>query len=627
MLHAIDNERVAIENRLNRINRVNALTAIQIWRQDWLASAIEAQQATQGLAPELQFYQSLKLQKFDSALVRDADGHLVYPDASQRTFAVKLEQTLELQEAERLDFIQKDKLAAAAHYLKLIDQMNSQAQTLELTARVARCEFQAGLLKTAYDRYFRLSHWLSESAFESADAQVKRIVIHGVLRALEISAQHNTALDLDIEQVEAQHKALQGLANALNDYKNYQISARERVFFMDKALSLADELSVAVAFPTLVSERFAQQLAHQADVLPEWFVANHDDLLIRLRAKLSSLELYVRKDKLEQTLQEQLIRNLGVDTVVARLSQQLSPQPGEETLVRQPLDKDFAPGYVTVSLPRNQGYSKSLNSRRLTYYLSFITIFIFVSCTSIYVYRNLKKQQRLNTLRNDALATIAHELKTPLTSIRILVDTLIESPQDFNRQTKDYLQIISQEHIRLNSLVENFLTFSRLERGRLHFAMDDFDLNELVSEAFQLSVEKHGNGETHIALRLFDQPLVVHGDQSLIFTVILNLLDNAIKYSDPVRKITLATGYQSGQAMVEVEDNGHGLSVEDQKKVFNQYFRAEQELSRSSKGCGLGLHISRKIAEAHQGNLEVQSVLGKGSLFVLVLPCPRGAIL
>jgi signal transduction histidine kinase len=236
----------------------------------------------------------------------------------------------------------------------------------------------------------------------------------------------------------------------------------------------------------------------------------------------------------------------------------------------------------------------------------------------------LRRRLRLAQLKNDLVATVSHELKTPLASIRLLVDTLLEAdgkPADKNSpvQVREYLQLIAQENARLTRLIDNFLTFSRMERGMQNFDFQVIDLQEVNSQAAAVFREHWPDADSCLQIEEGPQAFVL-GDLDSLVTAVGNLLENAWKYSDEQKQIVLSASSNGERATIAVRDNGIGLPPRAASHVFDRFFQVDQRVARTQGGCGLGLSIVQAIIQAHGGEAQVESQLGVGSTFTLCMP-------
>jgi signal transduction histidine kinase len=232
----------------------------------------------------------------------------------------------------------------------------------------------------------------------------------------------------------------------------------------------------------------------------------------------------------------------------------------------------------------------------------------------------LNRQLALSELKNTSVATVAHELRTPLASMRMLVDTLRERRYRGDEQLHEYLALIATENERLSRLAENFLTFSRLERGTQLLRLESVAPLEVAVAAVQpLRARLEAPGVT-FTLAMPDALPPVRGDREALAQVLTNLLDNALKYTTDPKRITLKAEQRDAVVAFIVEDNGLGMNAEERRAIFEPFYQVDQRLSRSGSGCGLGLSIVRRLVAAHEGEITVAAEPGKGSVFTVKIP-------
>lgn len=252
--------------------------------------------------------------------------------------------------------------------------------------------------------------------------------------------------------------------------------------------------------------------------------------------------------------------------------------------------------------------------------LTIIFTLIIVSVFSLAIYY-MQHQRKISEVKTDFINNMTHEFKTPIATINIASDALKnEKVINDNEKIKYYADLIKQENKRMNSQVEMVLRMAKLERNQMDINPQEVDLNDLVkkSVATMRFIVDNRNGtifEDYQASRS-----IVEGDPFHLENTINNILDNARKYSKDQPKIFVKTYNEDGFVIVEVKDEGIGMSKSVLKKIFEQFYREETGNVHNVKGHGLGLAYVRKITELHKGRVYAESELGKGSTFYIKLP-------
>jgi len=234
--------------------------------------------------------------------------------------------------------------------------------------------------------------------------------------------------------------------------------------------------------------------------------------------------------------------------------------------------------------------------------------------------QSMTRQLRLARLKNDLLATVSHELKTPLASMRVFVDTLLNGKSIDADTTREYLQIISKENARLSHLIDNFLNYSRMSRNRQVFNLAEVNPSDLVNSVIDAVAEKFESAGLRFEKDIEIDLPTIKADADALATALINLLDNAYKYSSNDKQVKLLT-YQHGHwVCFEVIDRGIGLTKREKARIFGKFYRVDQGLSSGTSGVGLGLSIVRFIVGAHGGSISVDSQSGHGSTFTIKIP-------
>lgn len=267
------------------------------------------------------------------------------------------------------------------------------------------------------------------------------------------------------------------------------------------------------------------------------------------------------------------------------------------------------------------GGESPVSSGRRNFYLATAVIAVaLVGALAWLASRSYLRQAQETRLRNDFLSTVSHELRTPLTSTRMLVDTLAAGHYKDPERTKKYLDVIARENSRLSHLVETFLTYTRMERGKLKFDFHPVSPADIATQAKASVEERFKAAGVNFEMLIPDQVSSINADSETLSSAVINLLDNAFKYTGTEKWISLKVLEKRGGIHFEVGDNGEGLSARDRKLIVERFYRTDSELTRNSGGSGLGLSIVKFIVEGHGGELEIESEPGKGSVFKIIIP-------
>ncbi|MBI2141338.1 GAF domain-containing protein [Candidatus Woesearchaeota archaeon] len=230
----------------------------------------------------------------------------------------------------------------------------------------------------------------------------------------------------------------------------------------------------------------------------------------------------------------------------------------------------------------------------------------------------------LNRIKSDFVSTVSHELRTPLTSIKGYVSLVLDGDVGpVNEQQKEFLGIVNKENERLTDLISDLLDIQKIESGKMPFNFTDFSLTAFLNGYKKELVKLEKDNNAIIAILCPDNLPVIRADEDKVKQVFMNLVGNALKFSQPKPRIVLKASNERDYIQVDVRDNGIGIAKKDIPKLFQKFYQIDSQSNRKTGGTGLGLSICKYIIERHGGEIGVRSSIGKGSTFSFTLPKQR----
>lgn len=263
----------------------------------------------------------------------------------------------------------------------------------------------------------------------------------------------------------------------------------------------------------------------------------------------------------------------------------------------------------------------SISNRFLrTEFLILGALSLLMAVGMFFTYRNVTRELALARLKSDFVSNVSHELRTPLALIRLYAETLELGRIGTATKQHEYHEIIRKESERLSALINNILDFSRIEAGRKEYNFKETDVADLVRstlESYRYEIEQNG---FQFEQKIDDNLPPLSVDREAIARSLLNLVNNAVKYSASEKFLRVCVYRSNGNVNLEVVDHGIGIPQNEQLKIFEKFYRVGDPLVHNTKGSGLGLSLVRHIVHAHNGYVNVESTPGKGSKFVIILP-------
>ncbi len=610
MTEAMRNQRLAVRQELTTLYRGQLVGLGQELRTFWERKQLAlASMDPDTPAAEL-FAELVRSGVADSAIVYDSSGRVLHPPRPEPRTNDRTANSMEWLAAQELEFKRFDYAAAARAYARIAKDVNEPNVAARAFQAQARCLGKAGRKKTAVKV---LTETLTQPRFRRAlDLQGRLIAPSAQLMALQL---------MDDPELETYGRTADRLRAQLSDYSDPALTATQRRFLMKQFGALMPE---APAFTTLEALDLAFRYL-ESDPPPRrggslgsselpgvWRLASQDGRLVAMF-----------RERSVKAQAGSLIANLALpeDAVVA-----FSP-PGTATQELSFASVSFEgilPGWrLTLHLPDQRLLDSAASEQIAAYLWTGILVIALIVVVAVVIARSVGRQMKLTQLKNNLIATVSHELKTPLASMRLLVDTLLEGHTHDEPRVREYLELIAKENVRLSRLIEHFLAFSRMERNKQTFERVEIQAQDIATAAAEAVNERFHSAHCRFDVNIEPNLPKIVGDADVLVTVMLNLLDNAYKYSEGDKHIVLRAYSENAHVCFEVQDNGIGLSHKAAKRVFQRFYQVDQSLSRGSGGVGLGLSIVQFIVKAHGGSVSVASQAGEGSTFTVKLPVPE----
>lgn len=238
---------------------------------------------------------------------------------------------------------------------------------------------------------------------------------------------------------------------------------------------------------------------------------------------------------------------------------------------------------------------------------------------ALVVLRDVTQLRHLETVRSDFVANVSHELKTPITSIKGFVETLLSEEWNHDTETRRFLEIINQQSGRLNAIIDDLLTLSRLEQKDGQVMTEEINLSSTLESAIYLCQLQAAKKKIQIEM-VCPPDLTLSINAPLLEQALVNLIINAVKYSDAEKKVLVLAEEQEKEVVLYVKDEGFGIEHKHLDRLFERFYRVDTARSRKLGGTGLGLSIVKHIVQAHGGTIRVESKVGAGSTFIITLP-------
>ena len=537
--------------------------------------------------------------------------------------------------AEAAEFTQSDLQKAVKLYEEAYNAAGSKLERASATNATARVSAKLGFFNQAFDKYRTLVnqygsvidesgipfgyyalHQLVRLSSQRSSEQFLRDIDNILTRIIrgEIPLTHYA--DLLVENVEAWVEALP-LAKARIDVNLPDKIERIRRFLSFISLhgnAIKRFLTESQMRASLPLGRFSTIVGSLHDQPYLIVLDDNPTRSTRVGFKvnldhLKNILLHSDQEKLQQ-------RDLKIEILPKKEQTQTDISPLDTIKELSP----YIPSWLLWIRPQNpRAITQYIVKQRWIYGIAIALLMAGMVLGVVLVLRDVSREQKLAQLRSDFVSNVTHELKTPLTSIRMFAETMRLGRIKKKSDQQEYLSIIVNESERLTRLINTVLDFSKIEQGEKQYHLEDINLSHIVARALaalEYWLKEHG----FLIHTEIEPGLHIMGDGDAMEQAVLNLVSNSMKYSGDKKEITVRLVQKDDSVHLEVQDKGLGIPESKQSFIFNKYYRAHGGHQKDAGGSGLGLTVVRHIVDAHQGHIELKSRVNEGSTFTIVLP-------
>jgi signal transduction histidine kinase len=557
--------------------------------------------------------------------------------------------------AEKAELIRKDYIESINLYREALASSASSQERALLLSRIGRCYFKLGEYEKAINEYKKI-----------LELENKEITIGNVPASIVALSQITDcyeALNADKEQYNTTFELYQQLVDkswdlAGGEYLYYLKSANEKIRSPEVSGSNVNSFERNIADLLIREDKLIEQIRFiefiNKNILPEIeselrqgspselqmhnISRKVNDSTFQLsflklpaafqQSRLLALAYQFKKDYILSDLFPGVLSSveLGKDVFVGILGQNDSVLylqqnlPVSRYLVAENFAQPFVNWRVALFDPDGKSIEQLTGKEKLLYLILFAGIIVVMLIGIILMVRAVIHESEISRMKSEFVSNVSHELKTPLALIRMFGETLDSGIVTDEKDKRKFYSIIRKESERLTHLINNVLDFSRMDAGVKEYNFQEADLVEVVKsslEAYKFQISDSG---FKIESDLPDEPVILKIDKDAISQVLLNLLNNAVKFSDEEKYILVKVCRDLTSALILILDHGVGIPKDELKKIFDKFYRVSAARTKETRGSGLGLTLAKHIVEAHGGTIEVESEVGKGSKFTVRIP-------
>jgi signal transduction histidine kinase len=522
--------------------------------------------------------------------------------------------------AEREEFVRKNYSGAVERYRQAVITAEVPVQKEFARLMLARALFKASRKEEAHRHYYQVLAQPSSIQDENGIP----LFLYAAEGLLAGEGGHSEILDCLQSELSTNrwfspttiymaHDVLEKVMKTVKETSLIKKAEENKRIIMERIQVVEQLLSVRQDFPSLVLN--LSQGSKKEDKVPVWISYGGNPWLLSLTpSMMGSDSLLVAVD------QEKALLSFRAEKTFSDVFPLEFRFTKDGSVDGEYMDPNFPWMKIVFTSPA-EAFKSEQWSLRYNFYL--LALFLILSVTLFGAYllwRDVRRDIRMAELRSQFVSSVSHELKTPLTAIRMFAETLRMGRTKDNKTHEDYLETIVNESQRLTRLLNNILDFSKIEEGQRTYRFERVSLNEIINTAARAMEYPLSQQGFKLRIKADEELPEVSVDRDAMEQAILNLLHNAMKYSGNSRDIDLRLRVKSSQALIQVIDRGIGIEPYEQLRIFDKFYRIPSSENERLPGTGLGLSLVAHIVNAHGGKVKVESTPGHGSTFSIYLP-------
>lgn len=577
--------------------------------------------------------------------------------ASKASSPLNSGQIERLERAQRLEFSQNNFSEAAVLYKQIFSNAKNRDIQARMLNNIGRCYSKSGNYNQAIQNYSRIYQDYSESTTSSSLplTLIARIQIYRCCKSAGIYEEFlKNSLSLYRDLLQRQNnlnadqfsvyssmveKDISGfMSDNLEDFKGEDYR-QEFVALKDLHQNIDKEWKVVKHLKNSILPELQQRFIQQDVILSNPFrhskTIDQKDYLVITAAfphegaedVFGLLGIKVNEDYLLNHEVNSILEDfpfsqdasLSISTLSGRILSEHGDSSAKLSTITSYFNDNFPPWRIDF-FSSGTASSGVMNVRRSYYSWTILIVLVLLTFGTVLVVKTITHEMEVLKIKSDFVSSVSHEFKTPITSIKVLIERLQQGKVKSFHKKKEYYSIISEDADKLNSMVRNILDFSKVEEGLKEFVFQESDVAQLVKDEIENFKKVKIYAGIKIDLQIFPDIPSIYVDRESFSLALDNLLENAFKFSLKRKEILVEVKRDAENVRVDVKDKGMGIPPGEMDKIFDKFYHGKNTAQHSIRGTGLGLALVKHTVEAHGGKVLAESKIGRGSTFSLVFP-------